>query len=452
MAPILAKSLNRLSREAIIDLALKWLEDIRPSTAPYLQCNRTGFEADEEDYLHTPAESIKELRTLYHELRKHPGQTTKRDVVDRIIDGDWRRGFSLHQHATIDFTYLEQNEAALKWSALKLVPLKTEAEKSLDDGDDGQQPAKKKRKLSHGPVVEPTYSHVSPAVFLSALKAEISPLVKAHYHLHRMPSPYNLTILRLWIQPNSPFAPRRSKVLRRPKQATNAGRIMYIALPDSCPYVYISVSGSATSGSTGRSKGNSARDAKEKAMAKVDMAALKRIVLEAIPKAVSRPHQRWSLEPTNLVAKSLKTMCELRGNQKPGTSGGAYSIFAECDKAVDNSPVEVQMTADDSEQHDERQRLVEKRFGHAQGEHYARLDRVHVKLTDTVPPDELGEGGEDANSSIEDHAKREITLTFTGSDVFGGLKKLAQLGRAYVDLQKMPAWMTGELGVSTLSV
>ncbi|OCT48122.1 CHL4 family chromosome segregation protein [Cladophialophora carrionii] len=449
MAPILAKSLNRLSREAIIELGLKWLEERCLSSAPYLQCNRTGFEADEEDYLYTPAESIKELRTLYHDLRQHPSQTTKRDVIDRIIDGDWRRGLSLHQHATIDFAYLEQNDAALKWSALKLVPLKSEGEKPVDndDRDDGQQPAKKKRRLDSG-LVEQTYPHVSPEVFLSALKTEISPLVKAHYHVHRMPSPYSLTVLRLWIQPNSAFAPRRSKVPRRPKQATDAGRIMYIALPDSCPYVYISISGSATS-STGRSKG-SVRGAKEKVMAKVDMAALKRIVLEAIPKALSRPHQRWALESTNLVAKSLKTMCELRGNQKPGTSGGAYSIFTDSNKAVDNSPVDVHMTAGESELQDDRQGVIEKRFGHTEGEHYAPLDRVHVKLTNPVPPDELGD--EDASSSTEDHAKCEITLTFTGSNVFGGLKKLAELGPTYVDLEKMPAWMTGELGVSNLTV
>ncbi|ETI20240.1 hypothetical protein G647_08274 [Cladophialophora carrionii CBS 160.54] len=449
MAPVLAKSLSRLSRESIIELGLKWLQENRPSSAPYLLCNRTGFEVDEEDYLHTPAESLEELRNLYHDLRKHPSQTTKRDVIDRIVDGDWRRGLSLHQYATIDFAYLEQNDAALKWSALKLVPLQTEAEKPLDgdDGDDGRHPAKKKRKLNPG-LLEPTYPHVSPEVFLSALKAEISPLVKAHYHVHRMPSPYSLTILRLWIQPNSAFAPRGSKVPRRPKQATDAGRIMYIALPDSCPYVYISISGSATS-STGRSKG-SVRDAKEKVMAKVDMAALKRIVLEAIAKALSRPHQRWALESTNLVAKSLKTMCELRGNQKPGTSGGAYSTFADCGKAVDNSPVDVQMTADKSEQQDDRQRMVEERFGLTQGEHYAPLDRVHVKLTNPVRPDEWGD--EDASSSTEDHAKCEITLTFTGSNVFGGLKKLAELGPTYVDLEKMPAWMTGELGVSNLTV
>lgn len=463
MAPILAKSLNRLSREAIIDLALAWLQDER-SLAPYLLCNRTGFEADEEDYLHTPAESIEKLREFYETLRKDQSQATKRDIIDRIVDGDWRRGLSLHQHAIIDFANLEQHDTALKWSALKLVPLEAGQEKSAFEDD--SQPAKKKRKLSH--EEEPPYPQVSPQAFLSTLKAEISPLVKAHYHLHLMPSPYNLTILRLYISPNSAFTPRRSKVPRRAKHATDSGRIMYIAIPDSCPYIYVSVS-SSPSTSSSRSK-SSTRDIKEKVLAKVDMAAMKRIVLEAIPKALSRPHQRWSLESTKLVARSLQTMCELRGNQKPGTGGGAYSIFADGSKSADISPVDVNMGEDedkDEKDHeeegpDDRQDLIDRRFGHMSGEHYAALDRVHVKLRNVIPPSDDDDGDGDGDTNLtqrcapeaedgEDEGN-EIFLTFSGTDVFRGLKTLAELSPSYIDLQKMPGWMTGELGVSSLVV
>ncbi|KAJ9614622.1 chromosome loss- protein [Cladophialophora chaetospira] len=445
MAPILVKSLNRLSKEAIINLAIQWLEDGHTSS-PYLLCNRTGFEADDEDYQHTPAESIEELKKLYIGLRSNISQTTKRDVIDRIVDGDWRRGISLHQHAMIDFAHLEQNDSALKWSALKLVPLEADGQRRTDDAD--FRPAEK-RKLSCSP--EPTYPQITPQAFLSALKAEISPLVKAHYHLHRMPSPYNLTILRLYISPTSSFVPSRSKHPRRPKHATDPGRIVYIALPDSCPHVYISISGSsANSSSSGRSK-SSARDAKEKIMAKVDMAAMKKIVLEAIPKAMSRPQQRWALESTRLVARSLRAMCELRGNGKPGTGGGAYSIFAEGEKSVEKSPVDVQM-AQQAPQDDERQRLIDKRFGHVGREHYAALDRVHVKLSHPQQFNDPGESDDPSLSTEQESTGAEVFLTFSGSDVFGGLKKLAELGPSYVDLDKTPAWMTGELGLSNLTV
>ncbi|KIW22412.1 uncharacterized protein PV07_12299 [Cladophialophora immunda] len=442
MAPILARSLNRLSKETILELALTWLEENRTST-PYLQSNRTGFEADEEDYLHTPAESIHELRKLYDGLRKDVAKAAKRDIIDRIVDGDWRRGLSLHQHAMIDFAALEQNDTALRWSALRLVPLEVEGQKGVDDGDSHHP--KKRRKLNHREPEAP-YPQVAPEAFLSALKAEVSPLVKAHYHLHRMPPPYQLTILRLYITPNSAFAPKRSKIPARAKHATDAGRIMYIALPDSCPYIYISISGSSSS-SSGRLNGQ--KGTKEGTVAKVDMAAMKRIVLEAIPKAVSRPQRRWALDTTKLVARSLRTMCELRGNQKPGTGGGAYSVFADGAKTSEKSPVDVLPNEVDKE-NDERLRLIEKRFGNMSGEHYAPLDRVHVKLCNAIPTEE--DGSESADAADERRGDGDITLTFSGSDVFLGLKNLAALGPDYMDLDKLPSWMTGELGVSSLIV
>ncbi|OAP55366.1 hypothetical protein AYL99_10339 [Fonsecaea erecta] len=480
MAPILARSLNRLSKETILELALTWLGNNR-NCAPYLRDNRTGFEADEEDYLHTPAGSIEELRQLYDDLKRNVEKVSKRDIIDRIVDGDWRRGLSLHQHAMIDFAALERNDHALRWSALKLVPLEVEEQKGMEDDDDDSHPPKKRRKLMH-PEAEAPYPQVSPQAFLSALKAEISPLVKAHYHLHRMPPPCKLTILRLYITPNSAFAPKRSKVPARAKQATDAGRIMYIALPDSCPYIYISISGSSL-GSSGRSSGTTGR-----VMAKVDMAATKRIILEAIPKALSRPQRRWALDTTKLVAKSLKTMCELRGNQMPGSGGGAYSVFAAGTKTSEKSPVHVLRDESDKE-NDERLRQVEKRFGEMSGEHHAPLDRFCVKLRKqpdeendkrlplvqkpfgkdmsgaqhaplgcfsmglhNIIPLELDEKDSSEEQDRDGGSSRGGTaVTFCGSDVFQGLKELAKLGPKYVDLDKMPSWMTGELGVSSVT-
>ncbi|KIX05288.1 uncharacterized protein Z518_06160 [Rhinocladiella mackenziei CBS 650.93] len=437
MAPVLVKSLNRLSREAVIDLALKWLQPNRTST-PYLLSNRRLFEADEEDYLHTPAKSIEALRTIYHQLKEESTHISKRDVIDRIVDGDWRRGLSLQQHAMTDFAYLEQNDTALRWSALRLVPL--EAEEQKLPGDDESQPPTKRRKLSnHENNLK--YPQVSAQAFVSALKEEISPLVKADYHLHRMPPPYKLDIIRLYITPHAAFGPTRSTIPRRAKYATDAGRVMYIALPDSCPNVYISLSGS--SGSSGRAKG--ARDSKGRAMAKVDIAAMKKIVLEAIPKALSRPQERWALESTKLTARSLRSICELRGNQRPGTGGGAYSAFAGDSQTPNQSPVDVQIRKE-VETRDERQILVEKRFGQMTGKRHAPLDRVHVKINNVIPKDLEGysEWGEEQTG--------DIGLTFSGGDVFSGLKNLAQLEPGYVDLDKLPAWMTGELGVSSLAV
>jgi hypothetical protein len=58
-----------------------------------------------------------------------------------------------------------------------------------------------------------------------------------------------------------------------------------------------------------------------------------------VPKALSRPQQRYALEATALTAKNLSTMCTLRGNGRSGASQGAYSIFA--DGSAEGGPAEV---------------------------------------------------------------------------------------------------------------
>jgi len=435
MAPILVKSLSRLSRASLIDLAVQWTHS--QYCPPYLSSNRNITESDEEDYLYTPAPDVDALREVYRLLRQEgKSAPTKRDIVDRIVDGDWRRGLSLDQLAMVDFAYLEQNDRALRWSALKLVPRMH----SCDDIDD--RPVKK-RKVSHSSTM-PQYPRVSPSSFVAALQSETSALVKAHYYLHRLPPPYNLSILRLYIVPNLPFAPPKSSILRNSKHATDAGRVMYIALPDSCPYVYISLSGSTSRRTPGeKASGNGP------VPAKVDMATMKRIILEAIPRALSRPQERWALESTKLTTKSLKSVCGLRGNGTPASSGGVYAALVdESSKETMASPLDVQIpnTIPDTKNEGTGSEEVEVRFGTMHGSHHAALDRVHVKIEDVVvdrPPGERTKKMEDC---------MPISITFSGSDIFLGLKKLAELGLEYVDLDRMPAWMTGDMGMTTLTV
>lgn len=429
MAPAAAKSLNRLPREAIVDLALQWLRADQYCT-PYLLSNRTGLELDDEDYLHTPAQDVESLRKFYRTLKRDQTQSTKRDIIDRIVDGDWRRGLSLHQHAMIDLAHLEHNDTALRWSALQLVPLELEKEKVNSCEESG--PANKRRRLNNEGS-KPQYPQISPAAFLSALKTEISPLVKAHYHLHRLPPPNNLSLIRLHIDTTSTFSQRRSKVPRRAKVATDSARIMYIALPDSCPYVYVSLSGATARDLTGT---------QGKASAKVDMAAMKKLVLEAIPKALSRPQERWALANSKLTVRSLRSLAALRGNQKPGSGGGAYCSFSANVEPADTSPVDVE--SHHGRENNPRLRAVEQRFGTMAEESHAPLDRVHVIINDVFGGSDKV-SGDDLNTS-----PASVGLTFAGTDVFRGLKKLAEMDAQHMSLENMPAWMTGESAKSTI--
>ena len=511
----LVKSLSRLSRNSLIDLALNWLQDgSQAACGPYLASNRNIEEEAEEDYLYTPAENAEELRKTYESLKDATG--SKRDLIDRIVDGDWRRGISLQQLAMIDFQHLQEHENALRWTALKLVPLGSATKENT-------YPLKRLSK----PHKAAPFPRIHPSTFLQSLQREISPLVKAHYYLHRLNSPHNLTILRLYVA-DTPYAHPRSAT---ESYFTDSARTLYIAFPDSCPYIYVALSGSGGGGKVG-------------GPSKIDVTALKRTVLEAVPKAFSRAQERYALETTALTARSLSTMCALRGNGRYGGCQGAYSIFA--DACVDKSPVEAVkerfeeqvINHDDStcqgledriitrpenrkrralEETDanvqtpsaEDVKLVKKRkidvaarfgtTGLPDAGRKTSIDTLHIKLEEKLnptksvaaapsnQPDDSGQvqgptkvktrstgltkcslldkfnpeippqrtapdqpwirGAQGNHQQHQDPAAPlPVTLTFHGSDVFAGIRKLAEMG--YVDLEKMPAWMTGEECVS----
>lgn len=407
MAP---KSLSRLSRQSLISVALNWLDNPVLFQQPYLASNRGAFEAADEDYLYTPAEDVESLREIYRSLQKDVKTGSKREIIDRIIEGDWRRGLSLHQWALIDLKHLEDHDTALRWTALRLAPLKDQ-----EDADDG--PPKKKRRLDP----EPSFPRVEPATFLESLKREISPLVKAHYYLHRLPAPQNLTVLRLYIT-NQPHT--KTQTLMKSSQP-DAVRTIYLALPDSCPYVYVAVSGTGAS----RSKAASS--------VKLDMAAMKRTILEAIPKAMSRPQERYALENTDVTVRSLRALCNLKGNSGRGDAGGIFNAFAE--DVVDNSPLDV-LDAREKQQ----EANINPRFGPQ--ENHTAVDRMHVKFKDLRNP-----GAMSSTKLLPSPSAVPVNLTFTGSDIFAGLRKLVELGD-FVDRDQMPGWMTGESGVTSLTL
>jgi central kinetochore subunit Mis15/CHL4 len=454
--PALVKTLSRLSRTSLINLALKWLEsEDNPALHPYLESNRNIDEEAEEDYLYTPAKDIGELRMTYEHLKNEKG--TKREIIDLILDGDWRRGISLQQLAMIDFQHLQDNDTALRWTALKLVPLHN-PEHSNDTSSDSFKP-RKRRRLSQDP---PLYPQIQPATFVSALSDEISSLVKAHYyisHVSRSPAS-SLPILRLHVS-DSPYThttPKDSNLF------LESARTLYIALPPSCPYIYVALSGPAAS--TNRKDASTATT-------KMDIASLKRTVLEAVPKALSRPQSRWSLEPTDLTAKSLTAICALRGNKRSGASGGAFSIFSEGE--VDTSPLDPRVDGDEEAKEAKVQKVkrkrkvlaerdsninatdvvtnVAKRFGVVGIEEEIAQEKSTEPLqTRTASKTPSAPALDRVFVRIESDKPEamQFNLTFSGTDVFAGLRQLAELG--CFDTKKMPSWMTGEEGSSVITV
>ncbi|BCR85098.1 CENP-N/CHL4 family protein [Aspergillus chevalieri] len=430
-SPSVSKSFNKLSRQALLDLVFQWLDDNNVNTfPPYLERDQIeNTDPDDEETSPYPAEqTIDDIRNAYQDLQDRKGG--KREVIDRVLEGDWRHGITLRQLAMVDICYMEDHPASLRWAALELA--------RFDEVEDTQTSD-----------LSACLPRVHASTFLKNLQQLIAPLVKAHYHLARSAS-LPLTFLRILVT-NSPYQHPR----QLPETLMDSSRVIYIAFPDSCPFIYTSIS------STGSKTSTSATTA-----VGTDTRSLQRIVRDAIPKALSRPQERYTLKATSLSAKSLQALLSLRGPSRSNAANGAFSIFA--DAVVEGSPLdprpantvspeeymnrsdekESKRTEDEDTKNTDthapkkRKLAVHSRFGTSGSRSSAPLDRFDIRLLDSP-------NGRDDQEPSED-SQPTLSLSFAGNDVISGIRKLAELG--IVDAERMPSWMTGEEGVSVAVV
>jgi central kinetochore subunit Mis15/CHL4 len=465
--PSVNKLLSRLSRPSLLTLALDWLDERnQANTAPYL------LEADEEQSddgqdLYPPHSNLESLRELYAAF---PQKGSKRDVLDRILEGDWRHGLTLYQLAMADMQYLYDHPTSQKWTALKIVRLSPESQEEDE-------------KMHSIP-------RFHPSTFLQNLQREVLPDVKAHYNLDRHTT-LPMLLLRIYIL-DSPYNTSLALTSTSTKASLtfDSSKTFYIAFPDASPYIYVSLSSS-----TGTSGGT-------------DTKSLRKLTLDGIPKAFSRPRERYKLEGTGFSTKNLGALCERRGGGKENAAGGGWGVYAEENKkdtplnpfiptldeestqedAKEENSKEVPKNMkrardDDSEEMvKRRKRLAQARFGKsAKVDDGKGIERLDIRLEDTFPSVvSIGADNEPAiprgqrkqkgrRSTIEteldrlDHEdgesaidreeqgvwKPDVRLTFHGSHVFAGIRELVEAG--IIDGQKMPGWMTGEEG-ATLGV
>ncbi|KAJ5113492.1 hypothetical protein N7456_002026 [Penicillium angulare] len=448
----LTKTLGKLSRQALLDLALTWLDDKNiQSFPPYLQQEQNNNNEDEEALPYPAAETVEEVRQVYEDFQERKGG--KREVLERILEGDWRQGITLRQLAMADIRHMDDHPASLRWTALELGRI---------------DPKRKKSNKSAPEDWSSNVPRIQAASFVKALQREISPLVKAHYHLARS-SGLPLTILRIFIVDSPYQSPRQT-----PEIFADSSRVIYVAFPDSCPYIYTSVSASNGPKTPAPLTSSIATDPR----------SLQRLVRDAVPKALSRPHERYTLKATALAAKNLPTLLALRGAGRSTAANGSFSIFA--DAALEGSPLDPRpsntvsaqehmrsghrhVKYDDKENMNpaqntekssrksgkrvpgvdgsaglsptskKRRLAVDSRFGTAAVSLTpAPLDRLDVRLLDGPTS-----GGEESRPV---GGMPPVSLTFSGSDVIGGIRKLAELG--VIDPERMPSWLTGEEAVS----
>ncbi|CAL3971215.1 unnamed protein product [Diplocarpon coronariae] len=445
--PAVFKTLHRLSRPSLLSLVLDWLDERnQENTSPYLS------DPDEYD-IYPPASSLPSLRDIYTELQAKKG--SKRDVVDRIIEGDWRDGLSLYQLAMADMQYLYDHPLSQKWTALKVVRLSPSSDSK-----------------------PPTIPRFHPATFLRNLQREVLPDVKAHFNLDRHAT-LPLLILRIFIL-ESPY--NTSLALHKHK-FLDSSKTFYVAFPDTSPHIYVSLGAPSIPGTSSDSK------------------SLRKLLLDGIPKAFSKPRERYKLESTNLSARKLDALVEKRGGGRTNAAGGGWGAYSG-EKRADN-PLDIQLQLptpelvveekeagrerglkrkrlEEAHVVERRKEIAASRFGNSgRTDDGSGIERLDIQMQDPFPTNPSAPASDDEEESSagsnpkSNHRRRgrrsavhlsmtedpvegedvqpegwrpDIRLTFHGQHVFAGIRRLVEA--SIVDGENMPGWMTGEEGVS----
>lgn len=471
--PAVQKSLNRLSRESLITLALDWLDDgSLPNAIPYLQ--RADDEDEDPDDIYPPCQSPDELHQLYLEMQQQKG--SKRDVISRILEGDWRHGLTLYQLAMADLAYFEQNPTSQKWSAYQILPLLPPSR----NGDDEEI-----LKVDRKSLAIPRFH---PSTFLQNLQDQVLPDVKTHYQFHR-PKDLPVLILRIFVI-DSPYTTNLALSSRDGSGTAanfDSSRTVYIAFPDGAPALYVTKSQSTGSTSSGESK------------------SLQSLIVDGVPKALSRPRERYTLKSSNLVSRNLEAILEKKGSGRTNSAGGGWSIYS--DEKKKESPLDTvlptpPLSRESSDSGIGQKRvaeltpvqraakrakvMAEARFGDAGIVTDGKgVERVDIVLQDPFPllralaesddernADQAKDGNkktkrrrskidaviQEANTSGDDDAVLEdaeglhawtptVKISFQGTHVWAGVRQLVEAG--IIDGERMPGWMTGEDGVTT---
>lgn len=496
------KTLNRLSRPALLTLVLDWLDgDNAPLCAPYLRAPREDNEAEDHTELNAPMSSLEELRELYSDmLERKTG--SKGELLDRILEGDWRRGLTMYQLSMADLQHLYDHPQSLAWTAYRIVPLKTPTPQQAEEED--------------GPLDLDAESlaipRLHPSTFLQDLQAQVLPDVKAYCNFDR-PKNMSLLILRIFIL-DSPYNTNlaTSTASGSDKRAAtvmafDTSRTIYVGFPDGAPYVYISKSQSVGQATTGETR------------------SLRALIVDGVPKALSRPKERVGLEPTKLTTRNLHELLHRKGSGRTNAAGGGWGIYA--DEKTKESPLHVVLPSpplsdvgnggrssevrprkrtaaaalpatEREERRLKRAKVVaQARFGNsAKVDDGKGVERVDIVMDDAFPKrpdvpeagedadgdddngdgashhqqssrggagrrsardaafgraraqdDDDGGGGDDDEGDEQERTWRpRVGLTFHGPHVFAGIRQLVEAG--IIDGEKMPGWLTGEEGVT----
>ncbi|KAL2759642.1 hypothetical protein ACRALDRAFT_1046978 [Sodiomyces alcalophilus JCM 7366] len=434
---VVQKIINRLSRQALISLAIDWIDEPnRALCAPLL-----GDDDDPNDF-YPPVSSPEKLRQLYQDMESRKGP--KKEVSDRILEGDWRHGLSLYQLAMADVRYFHEHPTWQKWMVYRILPLTTAPQPGTETDA---------AEVDHESLAVP---RLHPSSFLKNLQSQVLPDTKAHYHLHRLPES-RLLLIRVFLI-DTPYSNHllSGNGLSTDSMHTDTSRTLYMIFPDGAPFVYISKIQSTSASSGG-----------------ADSKLFRNLVTDSIPKALSRPRERYTLKYTKTQGKNLQALLSMKGAGRGNAAEGGWSIYADKKK---ESPLDTLLPTpplsedssddvvlenpergtkrkepkDTAEEQDIRKarRSAQARFGNsARPEDNKGVERVDISIKDPFVTHRTG-GSEvtEYDTGTPSSWAPEVKLTFRGPHVFAGMRQLVEHG--IIDGQRMPGWLTGEEGVT----
>lgn len=475
--PIVYNTLYRLSRSSLLALVLDWLDDKNIAVSqPYLCPTKDLALSSNSSDLYPAVGSVEQLRALYTGLQDRKG--SKREVLNRLLEGDWRHGLTLYQLSMAGLQYLYDHPASEKWMAYRILPSKAAATLDVKGVQDGN------RDSTHIP-------RIHPSTFLERLQSYVLPDAKVHFQLDR-PHSLGLVILRIFII-DSPYNTHLTPSPGRnpsPSSSADASWTLHVAFPDGAPFIYISSVNTAKSSTPSETKN------------------VRQFLFNAIQASLSSQGRRYSLVATNIIARSLDTLTQLRGSGRGNVAGGGWSTYSA--SAVLDTPFETmglnkppptirlvgapapagKMTGVGRYSTSERERLIAKaRFGVSGKVSDGKgLERLDIAIQDPYPSS-FGQASTSSEVmfsrdntafaiqrrpenlpfnrpalSATQHAnirpiqnigtnprsetlwEPKLKLVFRGPHVFAGVRQLAECG--VVDGVRMPGWLTGEDGVT----
>ncbi|RPB05177.1 CHL4-domain-containing protein [Choiromyces venosus 120613-1] len=418
--PPARRLLSRLSKASLVELSLGWLGSTK--------VNLTRVEDDDEEVDEEDEElDMEVVRGIYEGFGRNKSVRAK-EVVERIVEHEWRDGLTLGMVAELDFRcwalptipgwrriWADEKEIDLldhpsnqKWTSAQLYPLS---------------------KPTTTTTTSTSKTTFHPKTFAHTLSTLLRPLVSPHYYITHHPS-LPIHMLRIQLHPSSSSSPTTTTLtLPANKQ------IFWLAFPESTDgYVFHTLPSTTTTTSSSPSSAGT---------------ALPEIVRESIATAVSKRGQHYGIRAARMSAKTLKAVAYHRGGEGDGGMLGGWSIFLKGgvgvdDEVFENPPREPLRRQQEEEGEDanetKRRKIAEARFGSGAKEGDGTgLENVVFALGEKFPslPADQEDDGE------EEEFRPKVTVRLEGSHVFAGVRSLVEGGVGF-DGVKLPGWLTEE--------